>query len=85
MSSDEIKGDKFVAVLKVRRVGNSLGVTLPQEVIGKLNVSEGDNLYVVETPTGLEMSPLDPDFEASMQAYERTEKKFRNAFRELAK
>ena len=30
--------------LKVRKVGNSLGVILPREVIARLKVTEGDNL-----------------------------------------
>ena len=37
--------------LKIRRVGNSLGVTLPKEALQKLRVQEGDSVFVTETPT----------------------------------
>ncbi|HVY86182.1 MAG TPA: AbrB/MazE/SpoVT family DNA-binding domain-containing protein, partial [Caulobacterales bacterium] len=35
------------------RVGNSLGVVLPKEVLAKLRVGEGDQLSVTETPDGV--------------------------------
>lgn len=71
--------------LKVRKIGNSLGTTLPQEVLKKLNVAEGDNLFVTETPQGVQITPYDPAFEAAMQAFGKTRKNYRNALRELAK
>ena len=37
--------------LKIRKVGNSLGVTLPKEALQKLRVQEGDSVFVTETPT----------------------------------
>ena len=74
-----------MAALKIRKVGNSLGVTLPQEVLKRLNVSEGDSLYVTETSDGIQITPYDPNFEKAMKAFESTRKKYRNALRELAK
>jgi putative addiction module antidote len=71
--------------LKIRKIGNSLGATLPQEVLRKLNVAEGDSLFVTETPQGVQLTAYDPGFEAAMQAFEKTRKKYRNALRELAK
>jgi putative addiction module antidote len=72
--------------LKVRRIGNSLGVILPKEEFERLGVKEGDALYVVEAPgVGISLTPYDPDFEAAMEAYEQTRRRYRNALRELAK
>lgn len=71
--------------LKIRKIGNSLGVTIPQEILKKLNVSEGDSVFVTETPEGIQITPHDPDFQASMEAFSKTRKKYRNALRELAK
>lgn len=71
--------------IKIRKIGNSLGVTIPQEILKKLNVSEGDSVFVTETPEGVQITPYDPDFQASMQAFAKTRKKYRNALRELAK
>ncbi len=71
--------------LKIRRIGNSLGVTLPKEALAKLDVGEGEILFLTETPDGFRVTPYDEKFEKAMKAFERTRKKFRNAFRELAK
>jgi putative addiction module antidote len=71
--------------LKVRKVGNSLGVTLPKEALADLDIGEGDELYATKTRDGLIVTPFDETFEKGMAAYNNTRKKFRNAFRELAK
>lgn len=70
--------------VKLRKVGNSLGVTLPKEVLAQLNLSEGDDLIITTTPDGLRITPYDPEFEVAMTAFERTRRKYRNALRELA-
>ena len=71
--------------LKILRIGNSLGATFPKEILQKLNVSEGDSIFLTETPNGVQMTAYDPDFEAAMQAFAETRKNYRNALRELAK
>jgi len=75
----------MVAVLKVRKLGNSLAVILPKDQLAHLRVGEGDELYATTTPDGLELSPFDPDFEMKINAFNRTRRKFRNALRELAR
>ncbi len=70
---------------KVRRVGNALGVTLPKETVEALHVAEGDVLHLVETESGVELTAYDPNFEAGVNAFEKTRRRFRNAFRQLAK
>lgn len=74
-----------MAALKVRKIGNSLGVILPKEVMSRLNVAEGDNLTLTETPDGYQITTADEVFEAGLKAYERTRKRYRNTLRELAK
>lgn len=69
----------------VRRVGNSLGITLPKTVIDNYHLNEGDELHLVETDEGVVLSPFNPEFSAWAEAYERTNKKFRNALHSLAK
>ena len=71
--------------LKVRKIGNSAGVTLPKEALARLKVGEGDTLVLTEDPDGFRVTPYDARFEEGMKAFERTRRKFRNAFRELAK
>jgi len=69
----------------VRRVGNSLGITLPKAIIENLHLNEGDELHLVETEEGLIITPFDPEFAKWAKAYEHTNKKFRNALKALAK
>ena len=71
--------------LTIRRVGNSLGVTLPVEAIRALRVSEGDAVYLTETPEGFKLVAHDPDFEESMAVAEGFLRRYRNTLRELAK
>ena len=71
--------------LKIRRVGNSLGVTLPKDALKMLGVGEGDKIILTDAPEGFRVTPYDETFEKAMEAFGRTRRKYRNAFRELAK
>ena len=73
------------ATLKVRRIGNSLGVVLPKEVLAKLRAGEGDQLAVSETPNGIALSAFDGGLQEQIEAARRAMKRYRNALRELAK
>ncbi len=74
-----------MVALKARKVGNSLGLTLPKEVAVKLKLKEGDTLFLTETQDGFRLTPYDPAFEEEMAAAGDIMKKRRNALRELAK
>lgn len=71
--------------LKVRRVGNSLGVTLPAPAANALRVREGDALYLTEAPGGFRLTPYEPGFEEAMGHAEEFMARYRNALRDLAK
>ena len=71
--------------LTVRRVGNSLGLTLPAEAVKALRVGEGDTLYLTESPEGYQIVAHDPDFHKAMETAEGFLKRYRNALKELAK
>lgn len=71
--------------LKVTTVGNSTGVILPKEVLAKMHVEKGDNLYLTPTPNGFEITPDNPEFEQEMETAREIMKQYRNALRELAK
>lgn len=74
-----------MVTLKVRKVGNSLGATIPQDVASRMNLSEGDSLYLTEAPGGYLMTPYDPEFESQMTAARKIMKRRRNVLRQLAK
>jgi putative addiction module antidote len=71
--------------LKLRPLGSSVGVIIPREVLGSLNVSEGDTIYLTQGPDGFRVVANDPNFEKAMEIYRRGAKKYRNALRELSK
>ena len=71
--------------LKIRRIGNSLGVILPKEALAKLGVGEGDELSIRDTADGVLLTPFDDEFERQMAAARNLMHRYRNALRELAK
>jgi putative addiction module antidote len=72
--------------LKVRKVGNSLGVVLPKEAIALLKVEEGQSLYLTEAPDGsYRVTGGDPNFNKSMEIFADLSRRYRNTLRELAK
>jgi putative addiction module antidote len=75
----------MAAKIKVRKIGNSLGLILPKEVAEKLHVGEDDTIHYVVDANGLHLTPFDPGFDAAMEAFEQTRRKYRNALRALAK
>ena len=72
--------------LKIRKVGNSLGVTLPAEAVHALKVREGDPIYLTRGPDGsFRVTPYDPEFADAMETAESFMARYRNALRELAR
>jgi putative addiction module antidote len=71
--------------LKVRRIGNSLGVVLPREVLAKLRVGEGDALSVSETPDGIVLAPNDAETAELLQMAEAIMRKRRKVLKALAR
>lgn len=71
--------------VKVRKVGNSLGVILTKDVVESLGVAEGDELFAIRTPDGIRLTPYDPDFAEAIESTRDYMRRHRNAMRELAK
>lgn len=71
--------------LKVTQIGNSLGLILPREIVERLRLVKGEEVSVVETAQGIEITPFDPDFAKKVEAARKITKRYRNALRELAK
>ncbi len=71
--------------LKIRKIGTSLGVVLPKELLTELGVGEGDTLYPVRTPDGVSLTKYDPEFAEILDDSRDYMRRHRNAMRELAK
>jgi len=74
----------MTATLKLNRIGNSVGVILPKDVLAKLRVREGDMLYLTEAPDGYRISQYDPEFARQMEAAEEVMRENRDVLRKLA-
>jgi putative addiction module antidote len=71
--------------VKLRKIGNSLGFTIPKEALARLKVADGDTLILTECADGYIVTPYDADFEDAMKIADEGMRRYRNALRELAK
>jgi|Laugresu1bdmlbdd_1035124.scaffolds.fasta_scaffold54818_1 putative addiction module antidote len=76
---------KTMSALKVTSIGNSLGIIIPKEIAVRLRLERGDELHVVETPRGIELTPYDPALEEELKAGRSVMKRYRSTLRKLAK
>jgi putative addiction module antidote len=70
--------------VKVRKVGNSLTVTLPASVVEALHLAESDELAVDIAGDRIVLTRATRDFEDAWAAYQAVEPRYRNANRKLA-
>lgn len=70
--------------LKITTVGNSAGVVLPKELLTRLRLEKGDELYVTELPDGIKLAPYDPELERQMQVAAGVMRRRRTLLRKLA-
>jgi putative addiction module antidote len=75
----------MVKSVTLRKMGGSIGATVPKELADRFHLEVGDRVFVVPTERGLLLTPYDPSFEKALSAYRRGARKYRNALRELAK
>lgn len=72
--------------LKLIPIGNSTGAILPKDVLARLRVHQGDQLYLTEAPDGsFRLSAYDPDFARQMEAAEQIMREDRDILRALSK
>lgn len=72
--------------LKLIPIGNSTGVVFPKEMLSRLHVDRGDQLYLTEASDGgYRISAYDPEFARQMEAAERIMRKDREILRALAR
>ena len=76
----------MILELKLRKVGNSVGLVLPKEALARLNAENGDRVYLTETTDGgFRLTANNPEFARKMKVAERLSRKYRHALKELAK
>ena len=72
-------------MLKLTRIGNSVGVVLPNEALARLKLSKGDTVVLTEIPNGYTLTPCSPALEEQIAAGREFMHAFRETFRQLAK
>ena len=70
--------------LKVTKIGDSVGVIFPKELRDKLNIKDGDALYLVETPDGFEVKSDDAELMQQMEVAEEVMSEDHNVLSKLA-
>lgn len=72
--------------LKVRKVGNSLGIVLPKETLQRLNIGEGETVYLTETfDNGYRVTAYNENFSKQIATAEEIMREDRDLLKELAK
>jgi putative addiction module antidote len=73
-------------MLQIKKIGNSLGLILPRDLLARLKLTEGDRLHVVElTERGIRLTPYDPKHAEGMALARRSFRRYADAYRALAK
>ena len=71
--------------VKLRKVGNSLTITIPVHVAEHLKVSEGDSVYLTESPgDGYRITPHDPELAAQYKAMNDLISRYPNTLKALS-
>lgn len=70
--------------LKITAIGNSAGIILPKEILARLRLEKGDELYALETPDGIKLTLFDPTLAEQMDVAERVMRKRRALLHKLA-
>ena len=72
--------------LKLRKIGNSVGVVLPKDVLAHLKVQEGDKVCVTDAADGsVRLAPATVEFTRQMEAARDIIHRYRRTLLELSK
>ena len=73
-------------LLQIKKIGSSLGLILPTELLARLKLKEGDKFHIVEqTERGIKLSPYDPKHAKAMELARRSFRKYADTYKALAK
>lgn len=70
--------------VRVVKTEEGLAVLLPPHAATKLSAEEGTRLFLVDSPLGYVITPVDPLFADQMTAASSVMEKYRDALSELA-
>jgi putative addiction module antidote len=76
--------ERAMTKLKLTKIGNSVGVILPKEMLARLNVVQGDELIATEEQGGLRLSAYSPEVERQIDAGLDVMRRYRHTLKKLA-
>ena len=72
--------------IEIKRIGNSTGVILPKELLTRLQLKQGQQLHIIELPSGgFQALPYDPEFQKTMEIVDEIIDEYRDTLAALAK
>ena len=75
----------MVLELKLRKVGNSVGLVLPKQALAHLKAGEGDTVCLTDATEGSVRMTANSDVARQMDKVKDVMHRYRNTLRELAK
>ncbi|MEQ1550340.1 AbrB/MazE/SpoVT family DNA-binding domain-containing protein [Sphingorhabdus sp.] len=73
------------AQVKIIKVGNSVGITLPSDIVRRRGLKPGDQLNLADDGLTISLTEPSDDFESQMAAAREVMARRKRALRELAK
>jgi putative addiction module antidote len=71
--------------LKLIQIGNSVGVTLPKEVLAAMKVDKGDTITMTPAPDGFRVTPYDAEVDKQVEEGRALMREYRDTLRALAR
>lgn len=72
-------------VVRLCRVGGSLRVTLPADVVRRLHLRADDTLFVIETDLGILLTPHDDRVDRAVEQWDRVVRERRGELRRVVR
>ena len=74
----------MVKQVRLRQAGGSVSATLPKEMVDRMRLRPGDDVFAVDTPDGILITPYDEVTARALEAGREGARRYRNALRRLA-
>jgi antitoxin MazE len=75
---------QMVKQLRLRQAGGSVSATLPKEMVDRMRLRAGDDVFAVDTPDGILITPYDESTALALETGREGARRYRNALRRLA-
>ena len=69
----------------IRKIGNSVGIIIPKDVLDRLGLKAGDSLELTQEAGKIQLAPQNADLADQLKAARLGMEKYKVALRELAK